>query len=315
MYKKNTPVVILVGPTASGKSSLSMQLVQVLPLEIISVDSSMIYRGMDIGTAKPTAAELVNAPHRLIDIKNTTEAYSVGECIKDIQREINDVESQRKTPFLVGGTMMYFNALLKGLSDLPPANADIRYQLNKEAKRIGWPGLHAKLKKIDPPSFYRIQPNDAKRTQRALEVFLLTGETITEGWQLKRQVLTNPIILMAVAPPSRETLHERISIRWYDMIKAGLIQEVEALKQRGDLYPHLPSMRNIGYQQIWDYLTGKINQTTMHERAITLTRQLAKRQMTWLRSFDNLKWFDSNDPQLLVQVKNYICNCLLSDKQ
>lgn len=304
-----TPVVLLMGPTASGKSKLAERLVQRLPLEIISVDSAMIYRGMDIGTAKPSAAELAVAPHRLIDIKDPAESYSVGEFVEDVKREIAEIEKAGKIPLLVGGTMLYFNALINGLADLPEADAELRERINKAAQQFGWPALHARLKQIDPVSYQQVKPNDTQRIQRALEVFELTGQPLSVFWQQQTPGLANPLINIAIAPPERKVLHQRIAERWQKMLDAGLITEVTALYNRGNLHRDLPSMRCVGYRQVWDYLAGELSPEALDEKAIVATRRLAKRQFTWLKRFTDAVWFDSEDPQLFEHV-----NALLQAK-
>ena len=303
-----TPVILLLGPTASGKSSLALQLVQSLPLEIISVDSAMIYRGMDIGTAKPTPQELKVAPHRLIDIKNPDESYSVGEFLIDVKKEIAGIEQRGKIPLLVGGTMMYFNALLQGLSDLPKADATVRQQLNKEAAQIGWQAMHQKLKTIDPHSFEKIKPNDSQRIQRALEVYHLTGKPVSALWKVQKPAIDNPVISIAIAPHDRQILHKRIEQRWYQMLKAGFIDEVKLLYNKGNLHDDMPSVRCVGYRQVWAFLDRQIDDQTLNGKAIVATRRLAKRQLTWLRSFKNIAWFDSEDACLFEKVKQNIMN-------
>lgn len=289
------------GPTASGKTPLAIELVQQLPLEIISVDSAMVYRGMDIGTAKPDAATLKMAPHRLIDICDPADAYSAGRFRADAMREIEDIHAQGKIPLLVGGTMLYFRALLQGLADLPHADEDLRAALTARAEREGWEVLHAELAKVDPAAAEKIHSNDAQRIQRALEVYRLTGQPIS-SLQIQEQssLLSDyDVRQFALMPSDRAMLHERIAKRFDLMLKQGLLEEVKSLMARGDLSPELPSIRSVGYRQVWDYLSGKIDEATMRDAAIAATRQLAKRQMTWLRSWPNGEWINPDDRQLL----------------
>ena len=297
-------IICLMGPTASGKTPLAIELVQQLACDIISVDSAMVYRGMDIGTAKPTADILKMAPHRLIDIVDPKEAYSAGEFRADALREIADIIQHGKIPLLVGGTMMYFRVLQQGLAKLPKADASTRAHLKERADINGWHTLHAELTHIDPIAAKRIHPQDSQRIQRALEVYQLTGKTITE-WQ---QTETNPladyrVINFAIAPMTREALHQRIEQRFNAMLAEGLMEEVKRLYERFDLTPDLPSMRSVNYRQIWAYLAGEMTYDTMREQAIAATRQLAKRQLTWLRSWPNLHWLQSDAKDLVKQVR------------
>lgn len=287
-------IICLFGPTASGKTPLAVELVQHFSCEIISVDSAMVYRGMDIGTAKPSADILHIAPHRLIDLLDPSESYSAGKFRHDALREIADIHANGKIPLLVGGTMMYFRVLQQGLAKLPPANLVLRQELVLRAEREGWSALHAYLATIDAVAAERIHPNDAKRIQRALEVYLSTGKTIT-SWQNEE---TNPlsayrILNLAIAPSDRARLHERIATRFEQMLKMGFIEEVRQLYERGDLQPDLPSIRSVGYRQVWDYLAGTTNEAQMREQVLAATRQLAKRQMTWLRTWPEITWLDS----------------------
>ena len=300
---KATPIICLMGPTASGKTDLAVKLVQQLPGEIISVDSAMVYRGMDIGTAKPDAEILKIAPHRLLDICDPAEIYSAGQFRLDALREIKDIVQHKKVPLLVGGTMLYFHALQRGLADLPRANPEIRERINQEAQLYGWQKLHERLQKIDPIAAERIHPNDPQRLQRALEIYEITGKNLTTlVAEEAKHKLPYHIINIAIAPADRQLLQERIAKRFDKMLELGFIAEVEKLYQRGDLHPDLPSIRAVGYRQAWDYLTGKITFAEMRERAIIATRQLAKRQMTWLRSWEDLQWFNSEDKDLLAKL-------------
>lgn len=300
-------IFFLMGPTASGKTPLAIKLVQTLPCDIISVDSAMVYRGLDIGSAKPDADTLKIAPHRLIDIADPSDAYSAGQFRADALREIKSILARGRIPLLVGGTMMYFRILQQGLADLPPADASIRQQLQERAEQTDWPTLHAELTLIDPLAAARIHPHDSQRIQRALEVYLLTGKTIT-AWQ---QEATHPLSAyqvkpLAIAPQDRALLHRRIEQRFDQMLAAGFEDEVRALYHRGDLSPDLPAIRSVGYRQMWQYIAGEISFETMRETAIAATRQLAKRQLTWLRPWEGLTWLDSEASDLDQQALTWL---------
>ena len=296
--------IFLMGPTASGKTDLAIQLRQHLPVEVISVDSALIYRGMDIGTAKPSKAELALAPHRLIDICDPAESYSAMNFRHDALREMRDITAQGKIPLLVGGTMLYYKALLEGLSPLPSADEKVRSEIEAKAALIGWGRLHQELTKIDPISAQRINPNDSQRINRALEVFYLTGKTLTELTAQKGEALPYDILQFAIAPEQREVLHLRIEQRFHNMIELGFQQEVEKLYRRPDLNENLPSIRCVGYRQMWEYLRGDYDHDEMVFRGICATRQLAKRQITWLRGWTSpIQWLDSLQPaQALEKV-------------
>ena len=296
--------IFLMGPTASGKTDLAIQLRQQLPVEVISVDSALIYRGMDIGTAKPSKAELALAPHRLIDICDPAESYSAANFRTDALREMQEISAQGKIPLLVGGTMLYYKALLEGLSPLPSADEKVRSEIEAKAALIGWAGLHQELCKIDPISAQRINPNDSQRINRALEVFYLTGKTLTELTAQKGEALPYDILQFAIAPEQREVLHLRIEQRFHKMIELGFQQEVEKLYRRADLNENLPSIRCVGYRQMWEYLRGDYDHDEMVFRGICATRQLAKRQITWLRGWTSpIQWLDSLQPaQALEKV-------------
>ena len=296
--------IFLMGPTASGKTDLAIQLRQQLPVEVISVDSALIYRGMDIGTAKPSKAELALAPHRLIDICDPAESYSAANFRTDALREMQEISAQGKIPLLVGGTMLYYKALLEGLSPLPSADEKVRSEIEAKAALIGWAGLHQELCKIDPISAQRINPNDSQRINRALEVFYLTGKTLTELTAQKGEALPYDILQFAIAPEQREVLHLRIEQRFHKMIELGFQQEVEKLYRRPDLNENLPSIRCVGYRQMWEYLRGDYDHDEMVFRGICATRQLAKRQITWLRGWTSpIQWLDSLQPaQALEKV-------------
>ena len=304
-HSEHKPLAIfLMGPTASGKTDLAIQLRQQLPVEVISVDSALIYRGMDIGTAKPSKAELALAPHRLIDICDPAESYSAMNFRHDALREMQDITAQGKIPLLVGGTMLYYKALLEGLSPLPSADEKVRSEIEAKAALIGWGGLHQELSKIDPISAQRINPNDSQRINRALEVFYLTGKTLTELTAQKGEALPYDILQFAIAPEQREVLHLRIEQRFHKMIELGFQQEVEKLYRRPDLNENLPSIRCVGYRQMWEYLRGDYDHDEMVFRGICATRQLAKRQITWLRGWTSpIQWLDSLQPaQALEKV-------------
>jgi tRNA dimethylallyltransferase len=297
-HRSNIPVICLMGPTASGKTALAVQLVQHFPCEIISVDSAMVYRGMDIGTAKPDAETLKIAPHRLIDIADPSQPYSAGQFRKDALREIDDIIAHNKIPLLVGGTMMYFRVLQQGLATLPKADAVLRATLKARAQLEGWDALHAELCDVDAEAAHRIDKNDSQRIQRALEVFLLTGKTITSLQTEETSPLsTYRICNLALMPEDRAVLHERIALRFRQMLEQGFIEEARRLYDRGDLTVDLPSIRSVGYRQAWDYFSGQTSFEEMHEKAVIATRQLAKRQMTWLRSWPDVVTlpFDSID--------------------
>lgn len=310
MKNKELPLALfLMGPTASGKTDLAIRLRKKFPVEIISVDSALIYKGMDIGTAKPDADEQAQAPHRLIDILDPTEAYSAADFRRDALIEMDKIVEQGKIPLLVGGTMLYYKALLEGLSPLPAANPEIRQQIEQEALTLGWDKLHDELKKIDPVSAERIHPNDPQRLSRALEVYRISGKTLTELTQTKGDSLPYRVKQFAIAPKERAELHRRIELRFDKMIDAGFEEEMRALYARDDLHPDLPSIRCVGYRQMWDYLDGNCTLDEAMFKGVCATRQLAKRQITWLRSWDNLTWLDSeNIDEALETVSNAIAS-------
>ncbi len=292
------PVVFLMGPTASGKTGLAVDLCERLPMEIISVDSAMVYKGMDIGTAKPDAEVLARAPHRLIDFLDPALSYSAAQFAADARREINAVHATGRIPLLVGGTMLYFNALYAGLSDLPDADAGVRAAIDHEAGQLGWAALHQRLGEEDPEAAARIHPNDAQRIQRALEIIQLTGKGPTAHGRPKSR-FPWPSSRLIVNPPDRVVLHQRIEQRFHSMMEAGFLQEVEQLHRRQDLDLNRPSVRCVGYRQLWHYLEGEWPLDEAVQRGIAATRQLAKRQLTWLRGEDSANWLDSTDDNLL----------------
>ncbi|EKO3573506.1 tRNA (adenosine(37)-N6)-dimethylallyltransferase MiaA [bacterium 19MO03SA05] len=310
MTKPLPLALFLMGPTASGKTDLAIRLRQKYPVEIISVDSALIYKGMDVGTAKPDARELVLAPHRLIDILDPSEAYSVADFRQDALREMQAIVNEGKIPLLVGGTMLYYKALLDGLSPLPAANPAVRQQIESQAQEQGWAALHAQLQQIDPISAARIHPNDPQRLSRALEVYKISGKTLTELTQTKGESIPFRVKQFAIAPMDRAELHRRIELRFEKMVKSGFEEEVKALYDRNDLHPDLPSIRCVGYRQMWDYFDGNSTLDEAIYRGICATRQLAKRQLTWLRSWDELTWLDSENIERAVET---LANAIASD--
>ena len=282
----------LLGPTASGKSRLALEAASRLPIEIVSVDSAQVYRGMDIGTAKPSAAERARVPHHLIDLIDPEQRYSTGQFRADAIRAVGDILHRKKIPLLVGGTMLYYRSLAAGLDELPGADARVRATLDAEAGRRGWPALHAELARVDPQAAQRIAPNDAQRIQRALEVFRVTGKPISALQRGAADPLAFAIKACALVP-ERTALHADIEKRFDAMLAAGLVEEVQALRKRYRLSPDLPSMRALGYRQVWEYLEGGCDAASMRSRAIAATRQLAKRQLTWLRRLPGLVRLDA----------------------
>jgi tRNA dimethylallyltransferase len=287
------PAVFLMGPTASGKTGLAVSLLKSFPMDIISVDSALVYRHMNIGTAKPDAETLAVAPHRLIDIREPTESYSAADFRQDALREMADITAQGKVPLLVGGTMLYFRALEQGLSQLPSADPAVRQALEQRAAKLGWAAMHAELCRLDPVSGARIHPNDPQRIQRALEVIELSGKPLsTLQTGSAKSVLPYRVLKLVVCPEERSVLHRRIEQRFDLMLAAGFENEARALHQRSDLNDRMPSMRAVGYRQAWQWLEGNLDFSAMRERVIIATRQLAKRQLTWLRSEPDVIWYD-----------------------
>lgn len=287
------PIICLIGPTCSGKTGLAIELVQQLPLDIISVDSALVYRQMDIGTAKPSKAELAVAPHRLIDIRDPIDPYSAGQFREDALKEIAAIHAQGKVPLLVGGTMLYFRALQQGLADLPTANSELRNALFERGEKFGWDVLHAELETVDPKTAALINPNDRQRIQRALEIYTLTGQTRSECWEKNAEAAEDfNYLMVGLFANDREKIHLLIAQRLKKMMEMGFVEEVEKLYARGDLSADLPSIRSVGYRQLWQYLEGAIKLEEATELAIIATRQLAKRQLTWMRSWENLQMFD-----------------------
>ncbi|EPZ00459.1 tRNA (adenosine(37)-N6)-dimethylallyltransferase MiaA [Mannheimia haemolytica] len=312
---KKPLALFLMGPTASGKTDLAIALRQELPIEVISVDSALIYKGMDIGTAKPSKEELALAPHRLIDILDPAESYSAMNFHADALREMADITAQGKIPLLVGGTMLYYKALLEGLSPLPSADPAIRAEIESRAAQHGWATLHQELVKIDPIAGARINPNDSQRINRALEVFYISGKTMTELTAQQGEALPYNILQFAIAPQDRAVLHQRIEQRFHKMIELGFEEEVKRLFLRKDLHINLPSIRCVGYRQMWEYLQGDISLDEAIFKGICATRQLAKRQITWLRGWQGeLTWLDSLAPtsskaKMVEKIDHYLNNC------
>jgi tRNA dimethylallyltransferase len=307
------PAIFLMGPTASGKTDLAIELCQQLPCEIISVDSALVYRGMDIGSAKPSHQELEKAPHRLIDICDPAEAYSAAEFRKDALQAMSEISSAGNIPLLVGGTMLYFKALFEGIADMPETDLAIRKKINADAAAHGWPFVHDQLAKVDPVSAARIHPNHSQRIERALAVYLDSGITMTEYREREKLAREGnsdndfpyQTVQLAIAPVERSVLHQRIEKRFLQMMEQGFIDEVRKLHKRPDLHLDLPSMRAVGYRQVWQYLDGDLTKEEMIDRGIIATRQLAKRQFTWLKGWQDLNWLlTDQDGNLVDQPLN-----------
>ncbi|MBE0369591.1 tRNA (adenosine(37)-N6)-dimethylallyltransferase MiaA [Pseudoalteromonas aurantia] len=290
------------GPTAAGKTALAIALCQHLDTQVISVDSALVYKGMNIGTAKPNADELSLAPHHLIDMLDPLESYSVADFRRDAIEKIDMLHKQGKVPILVGGTMMYFKGLIEGLSPLPEADTAVRSELEAQAKAHGWAALHQELTNIDPDAAAKISENDSQRINRALEVYRLTGQTMTVLQKQKQPTLPYQFHQFVIAPHDRKVLHERIEKRFNIMLEQGFKNEVLTLYQRGDLHPDLPSIRCVGYRQMWEHLAGNCDHDEMVFKGIAATRQLAKRQLTWLRSWPNVNWLETDDQENLQRV-------------
>ena len=300
------PVAILImGPTASGKSALAMELARHVPAEVISVDSAQAYRGMDVGTAKPSAEERAAVPHHLVDIIEPTDAYSTARFAEDAQRLIGEIAARGRVPLLVGGTMLYFKGLREGLSHLPQADPAIRAELDARAAEAGWPAMHAELARIDPETAARLEPGDSQRIQRALEVFRIAGEPLSklQGQRAGNAAPGTRFVPIALVPGDRAALHRRIEARFAQMLANGLVEELRGLRDRHALTAELPSMRAVGYRQAWAHLEGEYDATELLNRGIYATRQLAKRQLTWLRSMTDLHTFDCLAPDLAMQVR------------
>ena len=297
------PAIFLMGPTASGKTAVAVELAQHLPVELISVDSALVYRDMNIGTAKPDAATLAAAPHQLIDIIDPTAVYSAAAFRSDALRLMQDISTRGKIPLLVGGTMLYFRALRFGLSDLPQADIEVRAEIEEQAAHSGWPAMHAELARIDPETAARLKPNDSQRIQRALEIYRVSGQPMSALLALQEEYqLPYNVIPLALIPSQRTQLHERIAARFADMLKMGLLDELCDLQRKYVLNSEMASMRCVGYRQAWQYLTGDIDKADLLEHGIAATRQLAKRQLTWLRGMPNNIELDCLSGNLSQQV-------------
>jgi tRNA dimethylallyltransferase len=298
------PAVFLMGPTASGKTELAAGLVRQFPMDIISVDSALVYQGMAIGTARPDAALLRMAPHRLIDFRDPGEPYSAAEFRRDALVAMAEITAAGRIPLLVGGTLLYFRALERGLSAMPPADPSVRARLDAEARRIGPQAMHARLRTVDPAAAARIHANDPQRIQRALEVYELTGWPLSAFHEQGREApLPYRLIKLIVAPSDRELMRERIEQRFQKMLAAGFVEEVRALRARGDLSPDLPALRAVGYRQVWAFLDGRLDRKAMGHQAIVATRRYAKRQMTWLRGETGVHRFVAEDPGVADQLR------------
>ena len=296
------PVILLMGPTASGKTALALALAERLPVEIVSVDSALVYRGLDIGSAKPDAQMRARVPHHLIDILDPAEPYSAARFAADARRLIGEIRARGRVPLLAGGTMLYFRALTRGLSELPSADPALRARLEAEAAAHGWPALHARLARLDPDSAARLHPNDQQRVQRALEIVETTGQPVGAFYAAHGEAGEGGErwCRLALNPPARSVLHARIAARFHEMMADGFLDEVRRLHARGDLHPDLPAIRAVGYRQLWAHLDGEYGLDEAVERGIAATRQFAKRQLTWLRSEPDLNWLDPAQDDLLA---------------
>ena len=304
---KRPLAVAIMGPTASGKTAAALAIAQQVPCEIISVDSALVYRGMDIGTAKPSKEELAAVPHHLIDIIDPLDSYSVAQFRTDTLRLVADISARGKVPLLVGGTMLYYKGLADGLDDLPGADPALRAQLDEEAARIGWPAMHARLAQVDPETADRLKPADAQRIQRALEIHSLSGKPMSELLaQREKEELPFDLVSFALEPSDRAWLHERIARRFDIMLESGFLDEVKTLRARGDLHLGLPSIRCVGYRQAWEYLDGTIDYATMRETGIIATRQLCKRQLTWLRAMPERIMVDCCAPDASQKLQQQV---------
>lgn len=301
----NKPCAIfLMGPTASGKTGVALHLAEHFPVQLINVDSAQIYRGMDIGTAKPDLETRERYPHYLMDILDPVDRYSAARFRDDALHEMHRITRTGDVPLLVGGTGLYFRALERGLAEMPAADADIRAEIDAQAERDGWPALHAELARVDPESAARISPNDPQRVQRALEVYRLTGEPLSVLWQRAQETdFPYRVLKVALAPRDRTALHHRIENRFHAMMAAGLLEEVRSLKARGDLDKNQPSMRSVGYRQLWEHLDGECPLDEAVRRAIVASRRYAKRQMTWFRAEPDTHWLDAMSPDLENDVR------------
>jgi tRNA dimethylallyltransferase len=309
----NRPIAVLTGPTGTGKSEFALRLAREFPIEIVSVDSAQVYRGLDIGSAKPDAATRAAVRHHLLDMVDANAAYSAGQFVRDATEAIADIEARGRVPLLVGGTMLYLRALIGGIASLPRASEQIRADIDTEAKRVGWAALHTRLASVDAAAAARIHPNDAQRIQRALEVHAATGEPISALQAATRSPLARDFLVTALVPADRARLHAAVAQRFENMMAAGLLEEVRTLYARGDLTAENPAIRAVGYRQLWSYIEGACSLETAVERAVAATRQLAKRQMTWLRSMPNIRIVDPYDAQGFVGARESLIAafCLL----
>ena len=295
--------IFILGPTASGKSAVALSLARYFPAEIVSVDSAQVYRGMDVGTAKPDAATRARVPHHLIDIVDPTESYSAGRFRDDALKLVDAILARGRVPILAGGTMLYYRALTRGLAELPPAQPNIRAELDGRAAREGWPALHAELARFDPQAAARLEPTDSQRIQRALEVYRVSGRTLSD-WHSEGEPAGLPFdaLTISLEPSERSVLHARIATRFAAMLESGLVAEVSALRERFTLAATLPAMRSVGYRQVWETLAGDEPEATLLARGVAATRQLAKRQLTWLRAMDEVERFDCLREDLVQAV-------------
>jgi tRNA dimethylallyltransferase len=299
------PVILVMGPTGAGKTDLALQLADRFPVEIVSVDSAMVYRGMDIGTGKPDAQTLQGYPHHLVDILDPSQSYSAGQFVRDARTAIDAIHARGKLPLLVGGTMLYFRALRRGLAELPEADASVRAAIDSDAASRGWPALHRELAVIDPIAAARIQPNDGQRIQRALEVFRISGKTLTELHAAT--AIPSPSLdfhAYAWVPSDRERLYESIERRFQSMMKTGLLEEVSRLHRRGDLHARMPAIRSVGYRQLWEHLDGRVGLEEAISNAVFATRHLARRQLVWLRAEQEIRWIDTLETTARAQMEH-----------
>ena len=307
-------LLCIAGPTASGKSAIARTIAEKWPCEIINVDSATIYRGMDIGTAKPTRQERATISHHLLDILDPLESYSAAAFRRDALVCVQQIRARGRLPVLVGGTMLYFKALREGLNDLPAANAEIRKELELHAAQLGWPAMHAQLRAIDPDTAARLSPNDSQRIQRALEIWHISGKSMSELLSAPQQS-DQPLATMTISlePAQRGNLHQRIALRFDEMLREGLVEEVRGLRVRGDLHTDLPSVRCVGYRQLWSMLEGETTLEQARDQAIAATRQLAKRQLTWLRSLPDRLTVEADAPDALEQALTIVSR-LIDDR-
>jgi tRNA dimethylallyltransferase len=303
MSAARRPLAVITGPTGTGKSDVALRLAREFPVEIVSVDSAQVFRGLDIGSAKPDAATRAEVAHHLLDLVDPSRSYSAGQFVRDAAQAIDDIESRGRIPLLVGGTMLYLRALIGGIAELPAGSDELRATLDADAARLGWPALHARLAAVDPAAAARIHPNDAQRIQRALEVHAVTGEPISAHQARTMSPLAREFVVVALMPADRAKLHAALDARFVAMMQAGLLGEVRGLVARGDLTDAHPAIRAVGYRQLWAHLSGSYPLETAVERAQAATRQLAKRQMTWLRSMPDIRAFDPHDAQSFVGIR------------